>query len=1034
MCCGDAAQTLTGGTPVRTSKDTQAIAAPDHAQRMRRYLLVLAIVLPALFLGAILAAIVHDYRATIQEAETDAQHISTALREHADRSIGEADRLMQAAIADIESNELGATPADAAQLTTVLRRYANVLPQFLAINVIDAQGKVVASGLPLPAAPVNVQDRDYFQFHAQQGNGLYISRTVRSRTSGQWVFTLSRSLRHPDGSLKMVLAAGMSVTYFEHFYRSLDPGVHSRLFLVRQDGRVLVESPMTGKELDRDLSGAQLFTRFRNNPTGSYHLEHSPIDRTARIVGYTQSRDYPFLALSSLSEADVLTPWSTRMQHSLAWGLASAALMLVLIAMLRGQFSSLLAAHDTLQDKNQVLLRSERRYQELVGGIDGVVWEADYPSLRFTYVSQNAGRLTGYPPAEWLETPDFWEKHLHTDRKSVLQALAEQEPSDAAQPLRLEHHVVPPAGGDVWLLDNLSVSHLDGKVTLRGVMVDHTDRKRAYQELELAAKVFDSSLLGILIVARDGTILRANTAFSELIGYSVDHLVGAGVETFSSDFREPAVAEAVKTSLRTTGTWQGEARVERRTGETLILMNSMSLIRDDKGRPSAVVMIAKDITEQRASERQLYHMAHFDHLTQLPNRPALLDRLRHALVLAERQHTRLAVMFVDLDHFKAINDSLGHAVGDQVLRVAAERIQRHVRLSDTVARVGGDEFVLLLEDVDHATHAVRGIAQKLCTAMSEAIRVDGNELYIGLSIGVARYPDDGRDSDSLIRNADTAMYRAKMSGRNCWRFFDASMAESVSRRLDLGMALRQAVARDEMTLYYQPQRSLRTGEIIGVEALLRWQRPGMGTISPLEFIPISEESDSIVPLGNWVLRTACAQGARWLRERGRDRGLRVSVNITARQIRHDQFVDDVRQALEASGLPAELLELEITESSLLESIDDTVEKLNQLKRMGVTVAIDDFGTGYSSLSYLTQLPVDRLKIDQSLVRDTPRDKHYCAIVRTIIAMSGSLGLSVIAEGVESAEQSQFLEAEGCDEIQGFLLSPPQPAEALADIL
>lgn len=1009
----------------------QAMLVSHHAQFVRR-LLLLAVIFPGLYLASIIASVVQDYRSTLRSADSDARRISTALSEHANRAIGEADRLMLNAAAEIEDNELVISSENEQALHRLLKSYSNALPQFLAINAVDAQGQVIASGLRAPVARTSVSDRDYFQYHRSTGSsGFYISRAVKSRTSGQWVFTISRSIRNKDGSLRLVLVTGMSIAYFEGFYRSLNPGANSRLLLVRRDGWVLVESPLMETALDKNIASALLFEHFRKSPSGAYEVESGAVDQTPRIISYTDSPTYPFLSVASLSREEVLRPWSRRMRQSLAWGIVSTGLMLLMIAMLRRQFSSLLSVQADLENKNKGLARSERRYQELVDGIEGIVWEADYPRLRFTYVSKSAEKISGHPAEEWRRDEMFWENRLNSSREDVLSAVRLSS-NNSRGPFPLEHCLHVPGKGETWLLNNVTVSETEGSITLRGIMVDNTERKRAYQELELAAKVFENSLLAIIIVGCDGRILRVNKAFVDMMGYPEDQLVGAQTTSIPHDFNQPTLARTVKTSLQGTGKWQGEAHARTRSGHELVLLNSMSIVRDESGAPSAVIVICKDITEQRASERLLYQMAHFDHLTNLPNRQTFADRIQHAINIAERQQNHLALMFLDLDHFKTINDSLGHAIGDEVLRVVADRINTCLRMSDTVARVGGDEFVVLLEEIDRDPDTIQNISRKLCSAISESIRINELELYVALSIGISVFPQDGRDAETLMRNADTAMYRAKLSGRSCWRFFNEDMARSTARRLELRMALRHAIERGEMELYYQPQRCLHTGVIIGVEALIRWNRPGLGAVSPQEFIPICEESSLIIQIGNWALLRACEQASSWLREK--NLRLRVGVNITAKQILHDGFVKQVSDILERTGLPPELLELEITEGSILENIDETVTKLTRLKALGVTVAIDDFGTGYSSLSYLTQLPIDRLKIDQSFVRDTPADLHDCAIIRTIIAMSANLGLSVIAEGVESNEQSDFLSAEGCDEIQGYLLSRPRPAEAIAEIL
>jgi len=1001
-------------------------------QRVRHRLLASALVFPALYIFSILFSVAQDYRTTLNRAEQDATRISTALREHANRAIGEADRVMLNAITDLTDNGT-LVLQDENTLHRLLKTYSNTLPQLRGINAVNAEGDIIGSGTSFPAHHASVRDRDYFRYHSTKGNsGLYLSRAFESRTSGQWIFTISRSIRGPDGSLKLILVAGMSAAYFENFYRSLDLGDHSRLLLVRDDGWVMVQSPLDGDHVDTNLDRSPLFEHVGKAKMGSYQVRTSLQDDAPRVVGYTTSANYPFVAVASLSEQEVLAEWDVRMRQSLAWGMVAAMLMLLLIALLRRQFGQLMLVQGDIEYKNKTLARSERRYHELVNGIDGIVWEAEYPSLRFTYVSKNAGKISGHEAAEWLSNPDFWEGPLATDRRRLLRLLPLGQCNPSTGVVSTEHRIVSPTGNVIWLLNRLTVTENDGVITLRGIIVDNTDRKREYEELELAAEVFENSLLGILIASRDGTILRVNSAFSSLLGYTAEELVGSKTSAIDSDMNDPAVAMTVRTSLRTTGKWQGEIHTWTKHGDQLVLMNDMSLVYGDRGRPKGVIVICKDITTQKVSEHQLYQMAHFDHLTQLPNRRTFSDRIQHAITIAERQQSELALMFLDLDHFKTINDTLGHSVGDRVLSTVASRISTCLRSSDTVARVGGDEFVVLLEDAYAASGTIEQIAQKLCHSVSESIQVNGVDLFVGLSIGISLFPQDGTDSETLLRNADTAMYRAKLAGRSCWRFFNESMARDAARRLDLRMALRHAIERDEMVLHYQPQRSLHTGAIIGVEALIRWQRPGVGTVSPLEFIPISEESNLIVPLGYWVLRTACTQSVAWIRDK--NLRLRMGVNVTAKQIHEDGFVEQVRAILQSTGLPPELLELEITESSILDNIDEAASRLSQLKKLGVSVAIDDFGTGYSSLSYLSQLPIDRLKIDQSFVRDTPADLHDCAIVRTIIAMSDNLGLSVIAEGVESDAQSQFLVAEGCDEIQGYLLSAPMPADALAEML
>jgi len=438
-----------------------------------------------------------------------------------------------------------------------------------------------------------------------------------------------------------------------------------------------------------------------------------------------------------------------------------------------------------------------------------------------------------------------------------------------------------------------------------------------------------------------------------------------------------------------------------------------------------------DLEERKRVEQSIRHMAHHDALTGLPNRALFRDRLTHAMAQADRYHQKLAVMFLDLDRFKAINDTLGHNVGDQLLKIAAERLRSCVRDCDTVARLGGDEFTVVVEDIIE-DHDAAAVAQKILDTLSQPFNLYGHEVFISVSVGVTLYPSDDENADNLLRNADSAMYRAKEYGRNNFQFYVADMNVKARERLMLESSLRRALDRNEYMLYYQPRVDLLSGQIIGAEALLRWRHPEMGLVPPADFIPILEETGMIIPVGDWALREACRQNRIW-----QDMGLtpiRVAVNLSVRQFIQKDLADSVVRALDAAGLSAEHLELEITEDLLLEHNQTNIITLSRLKNMGIHISIDDFGTGYSSLSYLKRLPIDTLKIDQSFVRDIGTDPDNKAIASAIIAMASSLRLNVLAEGVETDEQLAFLRAQGCNEIQGFSFSHPLPAEEFEQLL
>ena len=469
----------------------------------------------------------------------------------------------------------------------------------------------------------------------------------------------------------------------------------------------------------------------------------------------------------------------------------------------------------------------------------------------------------------------------------------------------------------------------------------------------------------------------------------------------------------------------------RRDGHEAAIEDSTAPIHDRRGRVTGAVMVFHDVSTARALSLKMSYLAHHDSLTDLPNRILLNDRLTQAITLAYRHQQKLAVLFIDVDRFKHINDSLGHAVGDRLLQAVAQRLFECVRTSDTVSRQGGDEFVVLLTEIKHARDAAV-IADKIILSLSAPYAIDQHELHLTASIGIVTYPDDGMNAETLMKNADFAMYQAKDAGRNNYQFFKTEMNVRAIERLSLENALRHALERHEFTLYYQPKINLLSGAITGVEALIRWQHPVRGLVSPAQFIPVAEECGFIVPIGRWVLREACEQIRRWQRD-----GfpiLRIAVNISPVELRATDFVAKVRDILAETGLDPHCLEFELTETSLMQDSRTTVEVLRELKEIGVLLALDDFGTGYSSLSYVKRFPIDTLKIDQSFVRDLATDADDASIVSAVISMGKSLHMRVVAEGVETRDQLEFLREHSCPFAQGYFFSPPVIAEELGQLL
>lgn len=489
-----------------------------------------------------------------------------------------------------------------------------------------------------------------------------------------------------------------------------------------------------------------------------------------------------------------------------------------------------------------------------------------------------------------------------------------------------------------------------------------------------------------------------------------------------------------------TVTQHADYRILMPDGSERHIQHLIEVVSDTANGARILYATLQDVTEKRRTEQKIHQLAYSDSLTSLPNREAFRERLHQALSLAQRHQRTSAILFLDLDDFKRVNDTLGHTVGDLLLQAVAQRLLTSVRdcdvvthgtvddLQHTVARLGGDEFTILLADIDRGESAAT-VAQRVLDALSETFHIATHEVFISPSIGVALFPQDGDDAETLLKNADVAMYAAKRSGKNLYRFFDDSLNESTIKRLKIDTLLRKALGRGELSLHYQPQMDLSSGDVVGVEALIRWHNPEFGSVSPEEFIPLAEENGQIVPIGEWVLNTACAQARRWI-----DEGFplsRVAVNISVIQFVRPDFTDVVAKALAASGLAPAALELEITESLLAKDVSGAVRTLRALKDIGVQLSIDDFGTGYSSLSQLKHFPIDRLKIDRSFVRDVISDHNDAAITLAVIGMAQTMNLDVVAEGVETEAQMRFLETNRCNEVQGFHLSRPLPAKEMA---
>lgn len=672
---------------------------------------------------------------------------------------------------------------------------------------------------------------------------------------------------------------------------------------------------------------------------------------------------------------------------------------------------------------------SKSKIQQLVDTIDAGVWSVDLRTNEYT-LSRGIENIYGYPLQTFYDNPRFWTDRIHPEDVNIVGI---QEKDIWSGRASVHEYRIIHSSGEVRAIRNRITPIFDQSnnlIQIVGVFVDITEHQRMEQNLRESQEWFSTTLkcIGDGVIATDitGKITFMNPIAETLTAFKEKNVLGMEIEKVLHLVHEetrqlvPNPVHKVIKEKRIVGL-DNQTVLINKDGAEIPIDDSAAPILNDQGEMAGIVMVFRDVIERKSYEEKIKHHAYYDFLTGLPNRKLFTDRLTMALVNAKRNNTTLAVMFIDLDQFKTVNDTLGHEIGDLLLTEVANRLKMCVREGDTVARLGGDEFIILMQDIDQTV--VTQVAERVIDKISSKYYINSHQIFTSPSIGISFYPDDGEDVESLIKKADMAMYYVKDNGKNNHQFFASFMNDKMLRKMEIDKGLREALEKNQFELYYQPKMDLVTGDILGAEALIRWNHPEMGMISPAEFIPIAEEIGLIASIGEWALQTACTQCIKW--QNSGFSSIRVAVNISTLQFRQQNLVTTIRRILKDSHLDPKCLELEITESVMQNT--ESIHKLFELKTMGISMSIDDFGTGYSSLSYLKRMPIDALKIDKSFINDIHMDPTDTKIVTTIITLAKSLNLRVIAEGVETAEQLKFLKQHKCDEIQGFLISKPVPA-------
>ena len=961
-----------------------------------------------------------SYKHKIEEVRTSVTNLALMMDQSVIGVAREVSLVVQETQHFLESRLRSGEGLIAAEINALLADRAGWIGDIAQLQITDAVGHVRFSATP-DLQQISFADSEIFSSPQHTHGDLVISHLLRHPLSGDWVQLFAKRYNHPDGSFAGLVTASVPASHFNRLISGLDLGPNGIALVRDLDKRLVARHPPLDAPPGHTgaIGGSLELTELMESGAQSgIFFSAGTADGIPRTDAFRRLSGLPLIVVAGLGEDDYLTTW--RQDRNKALGLG-------LLFFLVTSFGSQL-----LWRQLRASYRANRRSRMLLQhASDGIhVLDAQGHLLE---ASDSFYHMLGYPaPPAHTPTLESWDA-VHT-REELQQLIgnALQQKQTITFESRFKHR-----DGHQFPVEVTSVPlEIDGQPLLFHAARDITERKKVEEDLRIAARAFESQV-GMLITDADKRILRCNKAFSRITGYSMQEIIGRQPSMLQSGRHERKFYDAMWHALLREGSWQGEIWNKRKNGEIYPQFLSIGTVCNAQGETTHYVASLSDISARKASEEQMRTLAFYDSLTKLPNRRLFLERLDHAHGAAQRLMTFGALLVVDLDDFKTLNDTAGHAAGDMLLEQVATRLVHCAPHHEAVARLGGDEFVVLLDTLgSHEVEAARQAEQlglAILQALAEPYQLGKTQYRGSASVGIALFGFNAvQASEEVLRNAHLAMSQAKSGGSNGLCFFDTRMPAQVRERSDIDAGLRIALEQGQFVLHYQVQVD-EHGERVGFEALVRWIHPERGMISPARFIPIAEDNGLILPLGNWVLETACRQLARWSQD-PQLAHLTLAVNVSANQLSQNDFVERVRATLELTGAPAHRLKLELTESALIHDIETIICKMTELKGHGVHFALDDFGTGYSSLNYLARLPLTQLKIDQSFVQSMLLDSNSMEIAQTIILLAERMGLTVLAEGVETEEQLAALKECGCINFQGYLFGRPLPIEELEAVL